>query len=54
MIKFLWSMIWGHNCDHQWKILSHGKITDNGNPCGTFYNLQCIKCGDVKRKNLES
>lgn len=42
-------------CNHKWKVLSHGNITRR-NPyselrvIGDWYNLQCEKCGEVKRE----
>jgi alpha-mannosidase len=52
VIKYLWRLIWGDKCNHKWKILTYGQITDSSIPCGTYYNMQCEHCGDVKRKNL--
>jgi hypothetical protein len=53
MIKWLWLALWG-GCDHKWKILSHGDITlpVTKQKCGTYYELQCEKCGDIKARNL--
>lgn len=51
MIKWLWNKIWGV-CNHKWKIIVHGPITRNDKVYGTYYNLQCEKCGDVKVKCL--
>jgi hypothetical protein len=39
-------------CEHKWVILHKGPILDPAHdPMGYFYNLQCEKCGNVKRKN---
>ena len=39
-------------CEHKWVVLQSGAI---GNPygqtVGRFFDLQCEKCGDIKRKN---
>lgn len=41
-------------CHHRWTVLDEGKITSGGKRTGTFYSLQCERCGDLKITNLES
>lgn len=48
-IKFILGL-----CDHKWEILHEGKIVSHYNDTrvGTYYELQCEKCGDVEVRNL--
>jgi hypothetical protein len=54
MLGYLYRLIIGNfGCDHKWKTLSKGQITNKGtNVIGNYYELQCEKCGDVKVRNL--
>lgn len=51
MIYWIRRILWG-GCDHKWKILAKGAITNQGVKCGSYYDLQCEKCGNVKARNL--
>ncbi len=53
MIGWIYRMIIGHfGCEHTYEIISEGKMIGYGNEkCGDFYNLQCKKCGKIKRTN---
>jgi hypothetical protein len=39
-------------CRHEWEIIRSGRITEGSRVTGTYYELQCKKCGDVKCRNL--
>lgn len=55
----LWNLLVSTNyCLHKWNILEYGEILrqdhkDGDPPVGTFFHLQCEKCGDVKVRNLK-
>jgi len=53
MLGYLWRLIIGRfsSCEHQWTIIKNGNITQDDVICGEWYDLQCVICGDVKRKN---
>lgn len=53
LFEKLFALLHGRQyCEHKWVILHEGGILDEFNsPIGHFYNLQCEKCGDIKRKN---
>ena len=45
-------------CDHRWKIIQTINVeysNDNGEVVQTFtrYHLQCEKCGDVKKRDMD-
>lgn len=48
-IKFILGL-----CDHKWKIIRTGRIIGmhSNEPVGTYYDLQCEHCGDVKVRNI--
>ena len=53
MISWLYGVIVGSFCRHEWETVSTGRmINSNGDAIGDYYNLRCTKCGDIKRKNL--
>jgi len=39
-------------CTHKWKIISQGQFKKDGLIRGSYYELQCEHCGDVKVRNL--
>lgn len=42
-------------CKHFWIIQASGSITNySGGVTGSYYNLRCEHCGDMKRKNFEA
>jgi hypothetical protein len=53
LFEKLFALVHGRQyCEHKWVVLHKGGIADDfNNVVGTFYNLQCEKCGDIKRKN---
>lgn len=55
MISWLWNLIVGQFCRHQWEIAREVSLYDGPDasmPCGTKYHLCCIKCGEMKRRRL--
>jgi len=36
----------------KWKIISKGDVTSIGEVCGSYYDLQCETCGNVKNKTF--
>ena len=40
-------------CNHKFTIIGRGDITNTIGTIGAYYTLQCDKCGDVERRNLE-
>ena len=53
LFEKLFALVHGRQyCEHKWVILHKGPILDEArDPVGYFYNLQCEKCGGIKRKN---
>ena len=53
LFEKLFALLHGRQyCAHKWVVLHRGQILDEfNNNVGAFYNLQCEKCGDIKRKN---
>jgi len=48
MIKWIWRMLWGSSCDHNWEIHERRTVVDeDGDPIGRAYDLRCDKCGDM-------
>jgi len=48
MIRLIQFLIFGHI--HKWNVLEKEKYTlDQGSHNGIQYNLQCEKCGNMKR-----
>ena len=55
MLGYLWRLIIGRlsSCEHHWTTIKTGEITsDDVVVIGSYYDLQCDKCGDLKRRNL--
>jgi len=54
LFEKLFALLHGQQyCEHKWVVLQTGPILDEArDPVGTFYTLQCEKCGDIKRKNV--
>lgn len=48
MLGWLFNILVGQFCFHKWEVIQHGEITIDGNPTGTYYNLRCTKCGNIK------
>ena len=51
MIKLLSLIIFGHWCDHKWKIIKEIKVfweESDSIPRRREYILQCEKCGNMK------
>ena len=51
MIKLLSLIIFGHWCDHKWKLIKEIKVLWNESdtiPSGREYVMQCEKCGNMK------
>lgn len=48
MIAWLYNLIVGQFCGHKWKLLSKGKWEGDFGSYGTYYHLQCEKCGKIK------
>ena len=53
LFEKLFALLHGRQyCEHKWVVLHTGRIADETDlVVGTFYTLQCEKCGDIKRKN---
>lgn len=50
MLQLLQRWFIGHS--HKYKIIRQGTIVDDsGIPVGKWYDLQCVECGKIKRKN---
>jgi len=47
LLAFLWSGCW-----HKWSILKTGPVTVEGVKAGSYYELQCQRCGDVKCRSM--
>lgn len=57
MIRLLQLLFFGHW--HKWKIIEQARLwgADSAHmdkPTGLVYFLQCEKCGEVKRRTLDS
>lgn len=55
MLKLLQLIFLGHS--HQWKILTEAKLNEVNRATGFTsvgrrYTLQCVKCGDIKKKDM--
>ena len=59
MIKYLWKLLFGDSCPHQWQIISQNtKITSHNNHSSSMsypYNqkvilMTCSKCGKLKKE----
>lgn len=51
MIRWIRALLGLH--EHQWETFSEGSISDeDGVRIGTFFNLRCKHCGDVRRRNF--
>lgn len=51
LIRFIFTGYWyNHEC--KYVVLSNGIITVEDVTIGSWYNLQCEKCGRIKRTNL--
>lgn len=40
------------NCKHNYYIHQEGSITRSGNRIGSYYDMRCLNCGDMYRKEL--
>ena len=52
MIRLLYLLIFGHWCDHKWKLIKEIKVfwdESDSIPSGTKYIMQCEKCGKMKK-----
>ena len=51
MIAWLWDMLIGQFCKHQWETIMSGSIVnDDDQRIAQYYNLRCTKCGNIKYK----
>lgn len=48
MLKLIQYLIFGHS--HKWVIIKQGTACCRGKDIGTWYDLQCEHCGNVKSK----
>lgn len=53
MIWNLVTWLFGSFCFHKWKVVMQGKLIEKSKMVGYYYNLQCTKCGDIKRINQQ-
>lgn len=52
MLRLLRFLITGSWHEHKWKIIKEGVwVCADNHTKGTYYNLQCEICGNVKNKN---
>lgn len=50
MLKTIWDFLF-YSCRHRWKTMGYNPVVNtSGVKTGTKYHLQCVKCGNVKRK----
>jgi hypothetical protein len=56
LFEKLFALLYGRQyCAHKWVVLLHGEIGDSyGRTIGRYFDLQCEKCGDIKRKNSKA
>jgi hypothetical protein len=52
MIKWLWSLIWGPYCDHEWSVYQEIDVIQDGEIVAIKYILRCTECGTMKSKTL--
>lgn len=53
-LYYIFRLFFTPSCNHKFTIYSTGSIHNReGEQFGNFYNLQCTKCGDIVRRNLE-
>lgn len=51
LFEKLFALLHGRQyCEHKWVILGSGEI-EGGRIVGHYFDLQCEKCGNIKRKN---
>lgn len=53
MLNFLYYIFIGKRlCNHKWKVIAKGRVEDayTERMIGKWYDLQCEKCGNIKRK----
>lgn len=53
MIKLISFLITG--CWHHWTSIREDRVFEHSGserPCGTYYVLQCSKCGNIKGKKV--
>lgn len=53
MITWLFNLIFGNFCRHDYRIVRHGAIHVEGSKVGDYYNCRCVKCGHMKQFNLD-
>lgn len=54
MIKWLWRLIWGKGCDHEWEFLDksrHYSKASDPMPSRTVFHYTCKKC--LKHKQIQ-
>lgn len=54
MIKWLWRLIWGKGCDHEWEYFyksNHYAEINDPLPRRSVYHYTCKKC--LKHKQIE-
>lgn len=52
MLALIKLLIFGYwPCKHEWETIKTGRYTGDFNS-GTYYDLRCKKCGDVKARLL--
>ena len=53
LFEKLFALVYGRQyCEHKWVVLQKGGIVDDYKALiGHYFDLQCEKCGNIKRKN---
>ena len=53
LFEKLFALVHGRQyCEHKWVVLRSGEIANDwGALIGHYFDLQCEKCGNIKRKN---
>lgn len=52
MIAWIWKLIVGDFCKHEWQEYGRGKTYIGHEQCGYYFVLKCKKCGNMKNHTI--
>jgi hypothetical protein len=52
VIAWLWRLLVGDFCRHQWETINEMRVEEGGRPVGRIYVLRCRECGRITCKTV--
>lgn len=57
MIKYIWKLLFGDSCNHEWELIKENSFNRREGNCGWTFTvtriqilLKCKKCGKIRKE----